>query len=283
MKLALLGIYLIWGLNWVVMKEANNYFSPLNFVAWRYGVGALLLALIYFKKFGFKLPDKKLWLPIFFVGLFLYALSNLLIQISMLKISAGMAAVINYTMPLWISIIAHFYLDETLTLRKISGIIISLMGLAILMGIDFDVPLTSLILSLCSAIAAAVGNAIIKVKIKSANNLELTTWSMIIGAVILIVLNIITNQPPALWNLNSVLIIIYNGVLASALAFLLWNFVLSKMEAANAASSILLVPVVGVIGGFIFLGESINLKMLLGMALILGGVLIVVKKSIKKS
>ena len=283
MKLALLGIYLIWGLNWVVMKEANNYFSPLNFVAWRYGVGALLLALIYFKKFGFKLPDKKLWLPIFFVGLFLYALSNLLIQISMLKISAGMAAVINYTMPLWISIIAHFYLNETLTLRKISGIIISLMGLAILMGIDFNVPLSSLVLSLSSAISAAVGNAIIKVKIKSANNLELTTWSMIIGAVILIVLNIITNQPPALWNLNSVLIIIYNGVLASALAFLLWNFVLSKMEAANAASSILLVPVVGVIGGFIFLGESINLKMLLGMTLILGGVLIVVKKSIKKS
>lgn len=39
----LLGIWLIWGMNWVVMKSANEYFDPAVFVAWRFGTGALIL------------------------------------------------------------------------------------------------------------------------------------------------------------------------------------------------------------------------------------------------
>ena len=132
---ALAAIWLIWGLNWVIMKTANTYFPPILFVTWRFGTGALiLLAFAYLKKIP--LPEKKFLPWIFLTGIFMIVLNNIAAQIGMQTITAGMAAVLNYTAPLWTAILAHFTLNERLTKIKCVGIFSAILGLYVLMGLQ---------------------------------------------------------------------------------------------------------------------------------------------------
>ena len=132
---ALAAIWLIWGLNWVVMKTANTYFPPILFVTWRFGSGALiLLAVAYWKKIP--LPDAKFLPWIILTGILQLNLNNIAAQVGMQTISAGMAAVLNYTAPLWTAILAHFALNEKLTRIKFFGLFLAMLGLYVLMGLQ---------------------------------------------------------------------------------------------------------------------------------------------------
>ena len=57
-------------------------------------------------------------------------------QMGIKDLDAGLVAVLNYSMPVWVAILAHFFLNEKLTKRKALGVVVSMIGLVILMHID---------------------------------------------------------------------------------------------------------------------------------------------------
>jgi len=77
------------------------------------------------------------------------------------------------------------------------------------------------------------------------------------------------------WGFNAVGYLLYNGVIASALAFFLWTYILSNTEAGKASISVLAVPIIGVLAGVIFLNEPLYWNTIMGIALILGGIWLV--------
>ena len=274
---ALALIWLIWGLNWVIMKTANTYFPPILFVTWRFGTGALiLLAVAYWKKIP--LPDKKFLPWIFLTGVLMIVLNNIAAQIGMLSISAGMAAVLNYTAPLWTAILAHFTLNERLTRLKCFGIFLAILGLYVLMGLQGVDDLGAAFIIILGAMVMAVANIIVKLKLSKSNMVQLTTWQMVFGALVLVAYSSLVPQGEIHWCLPAVLCVIYNGALASALAFFLWNYVLTHIEASSASIATLVAPIVGVLGGVFILGEPFTVQIVVGIILIFAGILIVVKK-----
>lgn len=274
---ALAAIWFIWGLNWVIMKTANNFFPPILFVTWRFASGALILsAVAYWKKIP--LPDAKFLPWIILTGLLQISLNNVAAQIGMLSISAGMACVLNYTVPLWTAIFAHFVLNERLTRKKCFGIFLATVGLYILMGLQGVDDLSAAFIIILGALCAAAAYILVKLKLSKCDMIQLTTWQMIFGALALIIYSTAFPQGEIDWGLPAVLCVIYNGALASALAFLLWNYVLTHMEAGKAAIATLVAPVVGVLGGVIFLNEPLTVHIISGMLFIFAGILIVVKK-----
>lgn len=274
---ALAAIWLIWGLNWVVMKTANTYFPPILFVTWRFGTGALiLLAFAYWRKIPF--PDKKFLPWIILTGVLMLVLNNIAAQVGMQSISAGMAAVLNYTAPLWTAILAHFTLNERLTRLKCFGIFLAIVGLYVLMGLQGVEDLTAAFIIILGAIAMAVANIIVKLKLSKGNMVQLTTWQMVFGAIVLVAYSSIFPQGEIHWCLTAVLCVIYNGALASALAFFLWNYVLTHIEASSASIATLVAPIVGVLGGVFILGEPFTVQIVVGIILIFAGIVIVVKK-----
>ena len=84
-------------------------------------------------------------------------------------------------------------------------------------------------------------------------------------------------ETSATWTITALACVAYNGVLASALAFFLWIYILNNMEASKASVAILAVPVVGVTAGIICLGEPLTLIMLAAMIMILSGIVLVQK------
>ena len=274
---ALVAIWLIWGLNWVVMKTANNYFPPILFVTWRFASGALiLLAVACWKKIP--LPEAKFLPFIILTGILQLNLNNIAAQVGMQSISAGMAAVLNYTAPLWTAILAHFTLNERLTKIKCVGIFLAIIGLYVLMGLQGVEDLSAAFIIIAGAVCMGISNIIVKLKLSKCNMVQLTTWQMVFGAISLIIYSSLFPQGEITWGLPAVLCVIYNGALASALAFFLWNYVLTHIEASTASIATLVAPVVGVLGGVFILGEPFTLQIVLGMVLIFAGILIVVKK-----
>jgi drug/metabolite transporter (DMT)-like permease len=284
---ALGAIYFIWGFNWVVMKEANLFFPPIVFVAYRFALGAAILLLV---TIWLRLPPppRKYWKWIILTGILQTAVNNVAAQIGIQSLGAGLVAVLNYSMPVWVAILAHFFLREHLTLRKILGIVISMTGLFILMNINTVGNIAAILLTLAGAVAWAVANIIMRQQNQVMQQssrcgnkpdctiIQYTTWQMIAGTILLFIYMGFTDQGIVQWTPLSISILLYNGILASALAFFLWNYILSHMEASKASVAILAVPVVGVICGIIFLEEALTITTTLGMSLILIGITLIV-------
>ena len=115
-------------------------------------------------------------------------------------------------------------------------------------------------------------------KLNKGNMVQLTTWQMVFGAIVLVAYSSIFPQGEIHWCLTAVLCVIYNGALASALAFFLWNYVLTHIEASSASIATLVAPIVGVLGGVFILGEPFTVQIVVGIILIFAGIVIVVKK-----
>lgn len=85
------------------------------------------------------------------------------------------------------------------------------------------------------------------------------------------------------WAPMGIVCMIYTGLIASALAWFLWNYLLVKMEAGQASIAVMAVPAVGVLCGIIFLGEPMTMSIALGMVILFAGILIVLGLGEKKS
>ena len=268
-------LYFIWGLNWVVMKAANQFFPPVLFVTYRFVLGAaVLLAVCAWLRIP--LPPRKYWSWIALTGVLQVAANNVAAQLGMQTLGAGLVAVLNYSMPVWVAILAHFFLQEHLTPRKVLGIGMSMGGLFVLLQIDTYGSLYGILLTLSGAFAWAVAAILIKLKLQGCDMLQYTTWQLTAGAALLVLYSVFAEQGPVTWNAAAVECLLYNGILASAFAFFLWSYILGHMEAGKAAVAILAVPVVGVICGVFFLQEELSWNTALGMLLILAGILLVV-------
>lgn len=282
MNRALSVLCVIWGLNWVVMKQANQFFPPVAFVTSRFILGAaVLLALNYLMKIP--IPKRRYWKWIVLSGILQIAVNNAAVQTGMQFLGAGFAAILNYSMPLWVAIMAHFFLDEKLTKRKVAGIVLSMVGLAALLNVSSNGSWEAIFLTLIGAAAWAVSSIIIKLKLQDCNMLQYTTWQMVAGAIVLIMYTAMFEQVTIQWGWLAVGCLLYNGVLASALAFFLWSYVLAHMEAGKASISVLAVPIIGVLAGMILLNEPMYWNTAIGMALILSGILLVItQKKLEK-
>lgn len=275
MAKALCLIYLIWGMNWVVMKTANTFFPPITFVAYRFLFGALVLLSVWFW-LHLPLPKKKYWPWIFLTGILQMGLNNIAAQTSMLTLGAGMVSVLNYSMPVFAAVMAHFLLGERLTWRKGAGIVLAIAGMAVLMDVHAGGDATAICIGLLSAVFWGLASIFVKLKLSDVNPISLTTWQMVCASLSLLVYTAIVPQGEVVWNTESVLCLIYNGVLASALAFFLWSWILQHIEVSKASVAVLAVPVVGVVGGILCLGEPMTLHIFFGMIMIMAGIYIVV-------
>lgn len=274
---------LIWGFNFVVMKLGNGVFPPGEFAALRFLTGSfVLIGVCLLKKIP--LPSKADFKWLVLCGLFQTAYFNIAIQISLNYISAGLTSVMTYSMPLFLSIMAHKWLPgERLTAGKTLGIIIGITGLCLAMNVHVGGSFWIMLLALSSAISWAFANLLFKLKLKHCDTVQYTTWQMAIGSVGLLLYTLSFEQGESQWGLMPVVYILFSGVIASALAFVMWNHALRRTEASKASISLLLVPIVGVISGYIFLDENLSVVTLAGISLVLAGIWIVNRKSAQEN
>lgn len=267
--IALAVLALLWGYNWVVMKVAVQYSGPFAFAAWRTlgGAAVLLLAGIALRK-----PLRPQFPAAYaLIGVFQTAAFLGLVTWAILASGVGKTAMLSYTMPFWVAILGWPLLHERLNLRQSLAIVVAFVGVACMIG-----PLGGWfadLLALGAGCAWAFATIVTK-RLQARERVDLfnlTMWQMLFGGLALAAIAAIVHEAPTTWAPAYVAALAYNIVAATAVAYLLWLFVLDTLPARDASMGTLVNPIVGAIAAWIQLGERPPPLELVGMALIAFG------------
>lgn len=254
--LALLLLALIWGYNWVQMKIAVQYASPFVFSAWRVALGSfvLVIAMVLLRK-----PLMPKAIPeTFLVGLLQTAGMYGLASWALVSGGAGKTSVLAYTMPFWTILFAWFILGERVRGLQWWAIGLGITGLVfILEPGQLSGSITSKLLAILAGMSWASG-AVVAKRLRQRTEIDLfslTTWQTIFAAVPLTIVAILLPGEPIVWSTPYITALAYNVLPGTAIATLLWMFVLDRLSAGAAGLGILLNPVIAVLAAWIQLGE----------------------------
>ena len=282
--LALFFLTLIWGYNWVVMKLAVQYASPFQFAALRTFLGALMLFLVLFLlKRPLKLQEFPTMLALGllqtcgFTGLLIWALVDG---------GAGKTAVLSYTMPFWVMLLAWPILNEKVEGWQWLAVAFALFGIVLI----FDpLHISGDIVSMLMAVASGIFWAISAIVSKQLHNrrpdldlLNITAWPTLLGSIPIILTALILPAPPIVWSNTFIYTIIFSIFLSGSLAWVLWTYALQRLPAGVAGMASMLAPVIGVAAAWLQLGERPSQIEFFGMLSIALALMIISAITIKK-
>lgn len=267
---ALILLALIWGYNWVVMKQALADVGPFQFAAMRTFFAALLMFLVLP---ALKRPLRPTHIPqIALIGLLQTSGFTGLIVWALVEGGAGKVAVLSYTMPFWVMLLAWPLLGEKI--RGLQWIVV----LASCTGLVCILEPWHLQGSILSDMLAVMGGACWALSVIAAKKLHrrapemdlltFTAWQMLIGSLPLVLVAFIVPAKPILWTHYLVGAVVYNVIAANAIAWLLWLYALRNLAAGTASMVSLFAPVIGVLAAWIQLGEVPSKPEAAGMLLI---------------
>jgi len=251
---ALALIAIVWGYNWVVIKQGLRDAGPYEFFSWRFVIASVCL-------FGaLAATGRSMRLThagaVLATGLLQTTATFALTGWALVSGAVGKSAVLCYTMPFWVILFAWPVLGERLGRAQWSALAIALAGLALLLGAGISPGLSEL-LALASAVAWAAGIVVTK-RLQTrhrVDTLALSAWQSVLGGAGLVLLAVLFPSRPTAWTPNLVFALAYNGILVSAVCWYLWFWVLGRLDAGLASFGILAVPVLGVVFGVLELGE----------------------------
>jgi len=274
--LPILLLAVVWGCNWPVLKIGVTEIAPLTFRSLTLPFAALGLFLItHWSGESIRIP-RDWWGRLGILAGLNIAGWNGFVLFGVQQLPAGRSAIIAYTMPIWATLIAMVVLNEPLNRRKIVGLLLGMLGMAILLGDDIrhirTAP-TGALLILVAAILWACGTVLLrKWKPPFAQN-ALSGWMMLLGWVPLFILAPFFDPHPVSYlttlSAKAWFAIAYNIVLAGTLAHWAWFTLARTLPVAVSSLSSLPVPVVGVFAGMLFLGERPGVTEFTALALVL--------------
>jgi drug/metabolite transporter (DMT)-like permease len=197
----------------------------------------------------------------------------------MVTVTAGSAGMIIGSVPIFTAMLATVFLKERLKPWGWAGIAISFLGVSLISlgereGMKFD---AGVIFLLLAAIAAAVYFVLQKPYLVRYSALQLVTYVIWAGTLVLLVFTPGLTGKIAKAPLEAIIAAIYLGVFPSAVAYIAWSYALSRAPASRIASFLYLQPVFAVIIAWIWLKEIPALFSLIGGVVIILGVFLVNK------
>ncbi len=214
------------------------------------------------------------WRSYTVIGIVNSALPFALFAFAEQYVDASMAAVLNATSPFFGAVVAAVWLKDPLTLRKLAGMAVGLTGVVLLVGWHSE-PLTGMtLLAVLACLAAALSYGVASVYAKrhmgGIESTSVALYSQLTAALVLmpaLMLVPLPSAPPPLVIAN----VLCLALASTALAYLLYFRLIATIGPARALTVTFLIPLFGVLWGYLFLGEPLAANTLAGCALILGG------------
>src|SRR5262245_56522362 len=164
-KLLLVALAFCWGLSWSAMRIALDEVSPWSMRLLGYGIGAATL-LILLKAQGRSLAiERRDWRHVFIAALLLVVTFGIAGTFAQLMADTSRVIIVNYSMPVWGSLLAYFVLGEHINRNSAIGLVLCVIGLAVLVYPVAEHSLREpigLLLALCCALGWAGGTVYMK-------------------------------------------------------------------------------------------------------------------------
>jgi len=274
--LALLTSVGLWGSGFVGIRMALPAYSPSHLALLRF-LAASATILIYALIAGVRLPARKDVLYILLMGFISISVYHLALNAGERTVTAGSASMLIASGPIFSALLARAVLDERLRLWGWIGIAISFAGVSLIAigeggGLHFN---RGAFLVLIAALATGISVVLQKHYLKTYNVTDFSTHLILAGTLFLLIFlpglaGEIRHAP-----LGATMAVVYLGVFPAAIAYLTWGYVLKRIPASVAASSLYTPPIFAIAIGWLVLREVPSALSIVGGAVALAGVTLV--------
>ena len=277
---------LIWSSAFFNIKIATYSFGPVTIAFLRIFFGAIpVIALCLYKKIKIEAFSKD-WYWFAAIGLINLVVPFFLIAYGVQKVQSNLAAILMASTPLSATVLAHIFTEnEKINLKKVIGVLVGFSGIVFLFSDNILINQSNFI----SAILILIGSTfyviggLLTIKISNKKNENVTASILIWATIFLIPITAYTEQPWTLSpRLDSVISVIYLGIVATGFAWLLRFRILINNGLVFQAQVAYLIPIFGIILGYIFLKELITPKVLVAVVAVIIGIYFVKKSNTKK-
>jgi drug/metabolite transporter (DMT)-like permease len=278
--LIFLALGLMWGSSYLFIKLAVDDFGTFTLVALRLAVGSALLWLV-IRLAGQTLPRERR----IYGHLVVMAIVNIVIPFALItwaeqSVDSSIAAILTSAVPLFAIVIAPLFLhDEPIRLNGIVGLSVGFFGIVVLTSRDVTSTgsdITGEIALLGAALSYAIGAVYARRTMRGVPPMIPAVFQVTFALLIAGTIAIVFEHPwDARPDAEAIFSIVWLGLLGSGLAYLAVFRLLASWGATRTTLVAYEIPVVGVILGFLVLQEPIDARLLIGTALVVGGVALV--------
>src|SRR5215212_10097641 len=273
--LIMLGV--LWGGSFLFIRVAVPAFGPFMLVELRVGLAAAALFL-YALAAGSMPKIRGRWRSFLVLGFLNAAVPFSLISAAEIHLTASLAAILNSTTVMFTALVAAVWMGDPLTARKVVGVVMGIVGVAVLVGWD---PITlnwAVVLSIGAMLAASLSYALAAVYTKrmfaGSPPLAIAIGQQTAASMLLLPLAAISlpGERPSAAATISVLAL---ALLSTAVAYMLYYRLIENVGPTSTTTVTLLVPVFGLLLGVLILNEPFGLGTLVGLGTILCSVALV--------
>jgi drug/metabolite transporter (DMT)-like permease len=283
--LGLLCVAIIWGGNFTAIKHLLDVLQPVDIVILR-SVGAALFYLAFLVATGQVVipvtgPDLRRMIMIGALGIPVMSLST---AYGLTRLDAGLASLLVTSNPIFTAIISRIVLGETLTSRKVAGILLAFAGFLVVLQfgasggarLEND-QIVGVLIVLAGPLAWAFYTVLSKPLLGRYPPVHVASYTTMAGGTVFVPF-LLFDAPMRgrMAELSSVdwLAVVYMSLLAITVAYLLWYWGLRVLTPSQTAVYNYLVPLFGVLASWIVLGQAPTIFALLGGAVIVAGVVL---------
>jgi drug/metabolite transporter (DMT)-like permease len=276
--LLLATVVLLLGLNWPIMATGIQSISPIWMGVFRVAGAAVVVITIGAVQGKMSVPPRRDLPMIVSLAVFRLAAVFVLVFTALQMVPPGRSSVVVWTTSLWTVPIAAIFIGERMSGRRWVGLALGVAGVIVLFepwGFDWQEP--GVALGHALLILAAITNAATSVHIRghrwTITPLEAIPWQLLGAAIPLVILGLIVEGAPVIdWTPQLVWIVLYQGMLATGIAFWAQIVILRNFSAVSTNLTLMAVPVVGVASSAILLGEEVTTALAIGLILVIVGV-----------
>jgi drug/metabolite transporter (DMT)-like permease len=273
-RLVLLGG--IWGASFLFIKVALDDLTPLQIVAARIAVGALLLVGLLYARGG-RIPRDRELLGTLTIMAFI---SNIvpfgLITWGEQYITSSLTAILNSTTPLFTVLIAAAFLPgEALRSVRLAGVVLGFAGVGVIVGFDSGGSLQGIIAVTIASLSYAAGFVYARRHLsgRDLSPLALPATQLLISTLLTLPFALVdvARTPPSL-TLDATASTLALGLLGTGWAYVLYYRLIADIGATSASFVTYLIPIFGIGLGAVVLNEDLGVNTLAGAALVIGGI-----------
>ena len=276
--LLLLALSAIWGSSFIFMRYLAPLIGPVATADMRMFIAGLFL-LLFFLAIRFKPEWRKNARHFLVIGLLNSAIPFLLYSIATLVLPASMEAIFNSLSPMFGAVFSALWLNETLSVRKIAGLLLGMGGVVLMSSLSALpwTPATVLAILGCLLAPACYGLAgvYIKKRASAIKPMAIAGGSQLLGGLALMPFLLVAPPSAGRITMPVVLLVVLFAVPCSALAYLIYYRLIADIGPTKALTVTFLIPVFAMAWGLLFLREQITLSMAGGAAIILVGTFLV--------
>jgi drug/metabolite transporter (DMT)-like permease len=291
---ALLIVWVVWGSTYLSIRIGDETIPPLVLAGVRYLVaGAIMFPFAYRKAASAARaagatrywPRRSQWLGCAVVGILLLG-ANGAVCVGETTVPSGLAALLVATVPLWLLGLDAVLNHARLGLAPVAGLAVGLAGVGLLSGLGggkAGVSVSGVAIILVAAAAWALGTIMSRRVATPASAALTSAMELLIGGAVLLVLAAVTGEFGS-FRLSAVsdrswLALGYLIVVGSIVAFSAYVIAVRMLPTTTVATYAYVNPVIAVLLGTLILNEPLSLGMLAGGVLIVGAVVLVVRRS----